>query len=325
MMLSIIIPVYNVEKYISQCIESVLAQSDGNWELILVDDGSTDLSGSICDEYAKKDSRIRVYHKENSGVSSTRNTGLNYARGSYVSFVDSDDIVCNTYVETLLSHMQKCDLLFFSHETICNDEIESRSLDETKAIGTNEIDRCISDLKSKYDYEPFGYTWNKCFKKDVIINNSILFNPSLSFKEDELFTFQYCLYVKSVSVISSVLYRYRIVETGLTSRRKTSKELLDFSHCLNSLCCRIQDVFPLWYRIDKIRILKYIGYAIERTPFPRRANCIKEYVNYCSLNKECVMGKVESLIFKYVPFFLLIVIFYLFFSVKALVKRILGK
>ena len=91
--ISVIIPVYNAEKYLYRCIDSVLVQTFTNWELLLIDDGSKDSSGVICDEYAAKDARVRVFHKENGGVSSARNLGLDNARGEWVAFVDSDDYI----------------------------------------------------------------------------------------------------------------------------------------------------------------------------------------------------------------------------------------
>ena len=93
--ISIIVPVYNTEKYLDQCIQSVLAQTYTNWELLLIDDGSTDSSGAICDKYAAEDNRIRVFHKENGGVSSARNLGLDNAQGEWISFVDADDCEVN--------------------------------------------------------------------------------------------------------------------------------------------------------------------------------------------------------------------------------------
>ena len=98
---SIIVPVYNTERFLNRCIDSVLAQTYSDWELLLVDDGSTDSSGSICDEYATQDSRIRVFHKENGGVSSARNLGLDYARGEWITFVDSDDYIAPDMIEKL--------------------------------------------------------------------------------------------------------------------------------------------------------------------------------------------------------------------------------
>ncbi|MDR0422523.1 MAG: glycosyltransferase, partial [Proteiniphilum sp.] len=101
-MISVIVPVYNVEKYLRKCLESILAQTYTSFELLLVNDGSTDGSGQICDEYAQKDSRVQVFHQENKGVSRARNLGLERAKGKWVAFIDSDDWVDSTYLEHLL-------------------------------------------------------------------------------------------------------------------------------------------------------------------------------------------------------------------------------
>ena len=110
-MVSCIIPVYNTQKYLPRCIESVLAQTFVDWEMLLIDDGSTDASGSICDEYAAKDERIRVFHKENGGISSARNVGLNYAQGEWIFFVDSDDSLPKTSLESLLSRSSDANII----------------------------------------------------------------------------------------------------------------------------------------------------------------------------------------------------------------------
>lgn len=110
--ISVIVPVYNVEEYLSRCIDSILAQTFTDFELLLINDGSTDNSGRICDEYIKNDSRIKVFHTKNFGVSSARNKGIENAIGKYISFVDSDDEVFNTYLETLYNHIVKCDIVF---------------------------------------------------------------------------------------------------------------------------------------------------------------------------------------------------------------------
>ena len=106
---SIIVPVYNVEKYLPRCIDSILAQTSTNFELILIDDGSTDKSGMICDEYAKKDNRIKVFHKENGGVSSARNIGLDNASGEWLAFIDPDDAVDKEYLS--LPELCKADVI----------------------------------------------------------------------------------------------------------------------------------------------------------------------------------------------------------------------
>ena len=104
---SIIVPVYKAEKYLNRCVDSILAQTFTDFELLLIDDGSPDRSGEICDEYAKKDSRIRVFHKKNGGVSSARNLGLDNVLGEYVTFVDSDDWVEPDFVETMIQTYEK--------------------------------------------------------------------------------------------------------------------------------------------------------------------------------------------------------------------------
>ena len=108
-LISIIVPVYNVEKYVAECIESIIKQTYQNLEILLIDDGSTDNSGKICDKYAEKDKRIKIIHKENGGVSSARNLGLDLAQGEYIAFIDSDDFVSNKYIESLYSAIEHKD------------------------------------------------------------------------------------------------------------------------------------------------------------------------------------------------------------------------
>ena len=104
--ISVIVPVYNVEQYLPHCIDSILTQTFTDFEVLLIDDGSTDNSGRICDEYAKKDNRIRVFHKENGGVSSARNVGLDNAEGEFLGFVDGDDILSPVYLMILLKALE---------------------------------------------------------------------------------------------------------------------------------------------------------------------------------------------------------------------------
>ena len=110
--ISIIVPVYKAEPYLHRCIDSILAQTFTDWELLLIDDGSPDSSGEICDEYASRDSRIQVFHKENGGVSSARNMGLDSMRGEYVTFVDADDCLYVDALEVFMAHIVKYDLDF---------------------------------------------------------------------------------------------------------------------------------------------------------------------------------------------------------------------
>ena len=140
-LISVIVPVYNVEEYLTQCIESIINQTYTNLEIILVDDGSTDQSGKICDEYAIKDDRIQVIHKENRGVGSARNVGLDTSKGEYVSFVDSDDYVDKNYIKILLKQMLEHNV----QVSICNLAITDkknttiRYKDKINGVITTEI------------------------------------------------------------------------------------------------------------------------------------------------------------------------------------------
>ncbi len=145
--LSIIIPIYNVEKYLPTCIESFLSQTYTDFELLLIDDGSPDSCGQICDEYAAKDSRIRVFHKENEGVSRARNLGLDNARGEIISFVDADDWVTPSYCDTIVSNMENKDFLLFSETWYYEDGcVAFYSAGEREAVGRENVEEGLAFL-----------------------------------------------------------------------------------------------------------------------------------------------------------------------------------
>lgn len=121
-LISVIIPVYKVEKYLDECIQSVINQTYKNLEIILVDDGSPDNCGKICDEYAKKDNRIKVIHKENGGLSSARNAGLDIARGEYISFIDSDDYVSKDFIKNMSIQMANADLIICGMKNVYKED-----------------------------------------------------------------------------------------------------------------------------------------------------------------------------------------------------------
>lgn len=139
-LVSIIVPVYNVEKYLKKCVDSIINQTYKNLEIVLVDDGSTDNSGKICDEYAKKDSRIKVIHKQNGGLSDARNVGIDNSKGKYITFIDSDDTIENDYVEYLYSLLKK----YKTNLSICNYNVISKDkiipyIMEEKEMKMNKI------------------------------------------------------------------------------------------------------------------------------------------------------------------------------------------
>lgn len=187
--ISIIIPVYNVEKYLPKCIKSVLNQSFCDFELILIDDGSKDSSGQICDDYAKRDSRIIVIHKENAGVSTARNEGIKIASGDYIGFIDSDDYIEPNMYEVLVENIEKfnCDISICGFQVIDEDTGQIERLQNSGEIEVLNQEALVS----KETDMPWSIrldTINKLFSKKVL--EGLLFDESLKCAEDTLFLHQ---------------------------------------------------------------------------------------------------------------------------------------
>ena len=200
MKLSIIVPVYNRENYIESCLKTLLQIQSDEIEIIIVDDGSIDNSLDLCRGYEKIDKRINVYHKENGGVSSARNFGLNHARGEWIWFIDADDYLENNYLSIIMSYAcQLPDILFFGNRTFMNTGISvSHIPDSFICHDAVTIQKAICYLKNNNQhYEYFGYTWNKIFKRSIIKQFKIRFIESLSIREDELFTMEYCKHIST--------------------------------------------------------------------------------------------------------------------------------
>lgn len=204
---SIIIPVYNVEKYIEKSLKSICEQDYDNLQIILVDDGSTDKSGDICDSFAKKDERIVVIHQENSGVSIARNNGLKIVDGELVGFIDSDDYVEHDYVSNLVSGIDNCEL------SICGfyEDMEHEQIVRTNGNGRRLSQQEAMLLLLKED-EYRGYLWNKLFYNRIIQENNIIFDSEIAVWEDVLFVFDYLCHCKNVfyNPVPKYHYVYRV-------------------------------------------------------------------------------------------------------------------
>lgn len=202
-LVSIIIPVYNVEEYLNACLSSACNQTYKNIEIIVIDDGSTDGSGKICDFFGNNDSRIKVVHQKNSGVSHSRNVGLNLARGKYISFIDGDDYIKNNMIELMISNIKSnYDLC------VCNFNIDNDSNIKYKTFKINENltlkDYCNQML---YGNSIEGVVWNRLYNKSIL--NDIRFNEDLYLLEDLVFNIEYLKKIKSVFYINEPLYYYR--------------------------------------------------------------------------------------------------------------------
>lgn len=227
-LISIIVPVYNSEKTINRCIDSILNQTFHDWELLLIDDGSNDQSSKICNQYAAADQRIKVFHKENGGVSSARNLGLDNVRGQYVHFVDADDWVEKEMYSSIFSQQNIADLIYFSNfEHMEDGTVVIFLATSVFCISRQEIERTILYLKkNNANYPFFGFTWNKIFKMDIIKKQQIRFIPDFALFEDEIFTDAYCKYIKSMEVLSNPYYHYQRTSSGLTVQPRRTKDLL---------------------------------------------------------------------------------------------------
>lgn len=220
---SVIVPVYNTAEYIPTCVDSILSQSYTVLELLLVDDGSTDESGSICDSYSKIDSRVRVIHKKNGGVCSARNRGLDNAKGDFIVFVDADDYVNNHYLEHLMS--VDADFVLAGHQMFgTKSEIFKPS---------EEVSFGIEEMSLHWNTPPirnylYCYTTSKRFNASIIRDNIIRFNESLFFSEDMFFNMIYMSFSNSFCEIPYSDYMYR---TGSISRDEKFKMSADQLIC----------------------------------------------------------------------------------------------
>lgn len=201
-LISIIVPIYNAEKYINRCIQSILRQTFNGWELLLVNDGSTDKSSEICDKYAAKDNRIRVLHKENGGVSSARNYGIRYSRGKWLTFIDIDDYVQDSFLEILVKEADIADLVV-SGAYYINDKISFLPPDRLVDI-SDDLPFLDEQLCSIY----LMTCWAKLFKRSFIIDKKIYFNSSLRIGEDTDFVLQYLMCIKSIRFVHTSSYNY---------------------------------------------------------------------------------------------------------------------
>lgn len=218
---SVIIPVYNAQQHIKRCMESIIDQSYTDLEIILINDGSTDNSGEICDDYAQKDKRVKVIHKENGGVSSARNAGLEIATGDYISFIDPDDWIDRNMYETLFSHISDANIDVLRFNAYRKDEIINEL--PFDGVYTNE------DLENKVllpmiGAEAFGgmfilgVLWLHIYKREIIEKYHIRFNTRLRRCEDRLFTLTFTIHAKSMKFIKDVLYHYEVYDESLSNK-----------------------------------------------------------------------------------------------------------
>ncbi len=227
-LISVIVPVYNVEEYLDRCVNSLVRQTYKNLEIILIDDGSTDNSGKKCDEWAQMDNRIKVIHKENGGVSSARNIGLDNATGNYISIVDSDDYLELTTYDDVNNIIDKydIDIVRFQYR---------KELNKYKQCSSNSIQGLISYENDKSEIldlflkkHEFGAVWCSVFKKNII--NNIRFLKDLKFGEDYYFYLITILNSNSMYIMSDCYYHYVCNSDSVTQKFDLDKMMISFEN-----------------------------------------------------------------------------------------------
>ena len=204
-LLSVIIPVYNVQFYLEKCVNSLLIQ-EGDFEIILIDDGSTDKSGEICDKLRSLDDRVKVVHKENGGVSSARNAGIALVKGKYITFVDSDDYVSPSYIASIFGYLKNhdCDLFIFNYFEDKGKKFVANKFPIEAGIYENPLGRLMLFMTKSYRF--FHVPWNKIYKKDIIFQESLLFDTSINFGEDTNFNVHYMKCCKNFYICNDARY-----------------------------------------------------------------------------------------------------------------------
>lgn len=202
-LISIIVPVYNSEKTLNRCIDSILSQTFSDFELIIIDDGSSDSSRVISDNYAKIDNRVKVFHKQNGGVSSARNLGLDNVNGKWVTFCDSDDYVSPEWLDYYVRN--------------CRNDIEL-VVQNYNNLGShiNDFVGSTADFIERfYDKNIIGYVWNKLYLYSIIDKYNIRFCESFSFLEDEVFNYKYLQYIENIIFTKESGYYYQIPDFNI--------------------------------------------------------------------------------------------------------------
>lgn len=310
---SIIVPVYNVEKYVERCIKSIIHQSYVNWELILVDDGSVDDSGIICDRFAKEYEKIYYYPKKHSGVSSARNLGMKYAKGDYILFADADDYLADKMLETMLREGERADLI------VCG-VYHLKKVDGKEAVVPTKILKITEKRVVENNYFEVlcrsSTLWNKLIKRDLIDN--LLFDECKTYGEDMVFVTSLLPRAKKVIMIPDHLYYYnRFREGNIVTEELSSKtlEFLDNSVEVYSMTAKHHEsscgLFRISFAIN--RVLSMVDYSekkkykvyIRRCGRALRKTSLRDRINFTKdvrFKKKRKKLRLLYLIFPYFPY-----------------------
>ena len=263
-MVSIVVPVYNCEKFVGRCLDSIIKQTYPDWECIAIDDGSIDKSGEVCDGFARQDKRFRVIHKLNGGVSAARNDGINLASGKYITFIDADDFIAPEYIEDLVKH---------AHQEEKESIVVSGMITKTPTKqyvsfqyqDKSTFDMPPSELIVKYDLFRDGGPCNKLYSLELIKQNNLRFLTQLSYHEDHIFVYSYYLHIKCIFLSSYCGYYYYHREGSNNSLSRMGKRKIDSlfkaSDIFLSLVPRLFSKYNIIDEKYKCKVITRTGYS----------------------------------------------------------------
>ena len=324
---SIVIPVYKVEKYINKCLDSLLEQTFKDFEIILVDDGSPDNSGSICEEYAKNYSFIQVIHQENSGAGKARNAGIELAKGKYVTFTDADDWVAPEMLEKAIEVLDNgFDLVMFGNQAVWFNKKETKVV-KTQNWGKSELfstkKECRENFLNLLESTSLNTPWNKLYKMEIINEHNIRF-PDVRRGQDAFFNMEYYKHINSFYLTAEVLYYFR-QNTKEKIWKKFPKDLylIDVYYdkflvdmfndwkmyegrnknqidtlCVNSVYRTINfNKNPLW-KLNKAQKLEYVENIVKHPYYVKRLNEIEFMVGDMEAKRKVLLSNDYNKILK---------------------------
>lgn len=240
-LISVIVPVYRAAAYLARCIDSLLNQEHRNLDIILVDDGSPDNSGTLCETYAAKDARVNVIHQANAGPSAARNKGIEAAKGDFLCFVDADDYVTPDYICHFTEGLgDDVDLVF---QGICelHHGVETRKIPQPKLYSRHELCEAIADINRQ---SMFGYVCNKCYRRSIIEEHHLRFRTDINLSEDRIFALEYMQYVRKMQITDGCSYIYELQSSGLTLRSRSYEEQKAAADANLHAALRLSEISP---------------------------------------------------------------------------------
>ena len=325
---SIIIPCYNVANHLSKCVESIRAQTHKNFELLLINDGSSDATGKIADEFAIKDSRIKVFHQENGGVSSARNLGLQKAIGNGIIFIDGDDYIKSNFIEQLLTYYRED---FWPISGMVN----IRNHNQVKNLNFENLLKKFNDvnLTSKNIFEllnkgAIGSPCARIYSNKIIKDNSLFFNEEISYQEDLLFDLRYFPYVKHIKLVDYFGYFYVEHKTSSTGRyHKNFNQITIIYSILKSYIKTEQDEiylkeFILQSILRKISNIFHVNSTLsERSKLQELRNIFKS--DYFKYSRDYLTSMNINRILKSIIHNKKVLKVYLYFKISTQIKKII--